>query len=59
MEVADKVITYIVGKIVVPKPLPRFNFAKTINEENSKLIALPTVFNSLEKIDKMIKKILI
>ncbi|MBR5227285.1 MAG: hypothetical protein IKV94_01435 [Clostridia bacterium] len=56
MEIADKLITYIVGKIVTPKPLPRFNFAKTINEENSTLIAMPTVINSLEKIDKMIKK---
>jgi len=56
MEVADKLISYLVGKIVMPKPLPRFNFAKTINEENSTLIAMPTVINSLEKIDKMIKK---
>jgi len=56
MEIADKLISYFVGKFVIPKPLPRFNFAKTINEENSTLIAMPTVINSLEKIDKMVRK---
>ena len=56
LEITDKLICYLVGKLVVPKPLPRFNFAKTIDEEHSTMIAMPTVINSIEKIDKMIKK---
>ncbi len=56
MEIADKIIAYFVGKLVRPEPLPRFNFAKTIEKETSTLIAMPTVINSTEKLDKMIRK---
>ena len=56
LEIADKVVAYFVGKFVHPEPLPRFNFAKTIDKETSTMIAMPTVINSTEKLDKMIKK---
>ncbi len=56
MEIADKLVAYFVGKFVHPEPLPRFNFAKTIEKETSTIIAMPTVINSTEKLDKMIKK---
>ncbi len=56
LEVADKIISYLVGKFVRPKILPRFNFAKTIDESCSTIIAMPSVINSLEKLDKMIEK---
>jgi len=56
MELADKLYTYLIGKFVHPEPLPRFNFAKTIDKETSTIIAMPTVINSTAKLDKMIKK---
>ena len=56
LEVADKIISYLVGKFVRPKILPRFNFAKTIDKEYSTIIAMPSVINSTEKLDKMIEK---
>ena len=56
MEIADKLMAYFIGKFVRPEPLPRFNFAKTIEKETSTLIAMPTVINSTEKLDKMIRK---
>jgi len=56
LEVADKLISYFVGKFVRPRILPRFNFAKTIDEEYSTLIAMPSVINSCQKLDKMIEK---
>ena len=56
MEIADKLVSYFVGKFVRPEPLPRFNFAKTIDKETSTMIAMPTVINSTEKLDKMIRK---
>ena len=56
MEIADKIIAYLVGKLVRPEPLPRFNFAKTIDKDTSTMIAMPTVINSTEKLDKMIRK---
>ena len=56
MEIADKLIAFIVQKTVEPKVLPRFNFAKTISPEASTIIAMPTIINSTEKLDKMIRK---
>ncbi len=56
LEIADKIISYFVGKFVRPKILPRFNFAKTIDEACSTIIAMPSVINSKEKLDKMIEK---
>ena len=56
MEIADKIVSYLVGKFVRPKILPRFNFAKTIDKECSTIIAMPSVINSLAKLDKMIEK---
>lgn len=56
IEVADKIISYVAGKFVRPKILPRFNFAKTIDSNNVTLIAMPSVINSLDKLDKMVNK---
>jgi len=56
LEVSDKIISYLVGKFVRPRILPRFNFAKTIDKEYSTIIAMPSVINSTEKLDKMIEK---
>ncbi len=56
IEIADKVISYLVGKFIRPKTLPRFNFAKTIDSDNITLIAMPSVINNLDKLDKMISK---
>ena len=56
MEIADKLMAFFVGKLVRPEPLPRFNFAKTIEKEMSTMIAMPTVINSTEKLDKMVRK---
>ena len=56
MELSDKIIAYISQKVIHPKPLARFNFAKTIDKECSTLIAMPTIINSTEKLDKMIRK---
>lgn len=56
MELGDKLISYIVGKFIRPKFLPRFDYSKSIPEQNSTLIAMPTVVNSLEKLEKMVKK---
>lgn len=56
IEVADKIISYLAGKFVRPKTLPRFNFAKTIDSNSTTLIAMPSVINSVDKLDKMVRK---
>lgn len=56
LEFADKIINYIIRKTVKPKILPRFNFSKTIDENNKTYVVMPTIISSLDKLDKMIEK---
>ena len=56
LELADKVVNYIIRKLVKPKILPRFNFSKTIDEKNKTYVVMPTIISSLDKLDKMIEK---
>ena len=56
VEVAEKLMSYIIRKTVSPKILPRFDFAKTIDKQYSTYIVMPTVISSYDKIDTMIKK---
>lgn len=55
-ELFEKLINYLVMKTIKPKILPRFDFAKTIPEEYSTYVVMPTVISSFKKIDDMIKK---
>lgn len=56
-EVSQKLIDYLIRKFSKPKILPRFDFAKTIDKECSTYIIMPSVINSFNKIDEMIRKL--
>lgn len=56
LEIADKVVNFIIRKMVKPKLLPRFNFAKEVDSNNKTYIVMPTIISSLDKLDKMIEK---
>lgn len=56
-EVSQKFIDYVIRKVSNPKILPRFDFAKTIDEKYSTYIIMPSVINSFNKIDDMIRKL--
>ncbi len=56
MEVSSKLIDYLLRKIVKPKTLPRFNFAKTIDKKYKTYVVMPTIISSIEKLDNMINK---
>ena len=47
LEFADKIVNYIIRKTVKPKILPRFNFSKTIDENNKTYVVMPTIISSL------------
>ncbi|MBR3133783.1 MAG: hypothetical protein IKG42_07030 [Clostridia bacterium] len=40
-----------------PKILPKINFEENIDAENSTFVVIPTILNSLEKIDELIRKL--
>lgn len=56
MEIWEKLLNYMIRKSLKPKVLPRFDFAKTVDEKNTTYIVMPTVISSIEKLDNMIKK---
>lgn len=56
LEVADKIVNFIIRKMVRPKILPRFNFSKGVDSNNKSYIVMPTIISSLDKLDKMIEK---
>ncbi len=56
LEVADKIVNYILRKLVKPKILPRFDFAKTVDPKYPTYIVMPTIISSIEKLDNMINK---
>ncbi|MDF2866460.1 MAG: glycosyl transferase family 36 [Clostridia bacterium] len=56
VEIVEKLMSYIIRKVLPPKILPRFDFAKTIDKEYSTYIVMPTVISSYSKIDTMIRK---
>lgn len=56
LEIADKLVNYVIRKCVHPKILPRFDFAKTVDEKYPTYVIMPTIISSIEKLDNMIKK---
>lgn len=56
LEVSNKLLDYILRKIVKPKTLPRFDFAKTVDQKYPTYVVMPTIISSIEKLDLMINK---
>ena len=56
-EIYIKFIMYITSKVVKIKKLPKINMNNNITEENSCFVVIPTILNSLEKIDELIRKL--
>lgn len=56
VEISEKIINYFIRKNMIPEILPRFNFAKTISEDCTTYVIMPTIISSVEKLDEMIDK---
>ena len=56
LEVVIKLTDYILKKLNKPKILPRFDFAKTVDEKYPTYVVMPTIISSIEKLDAMINK---
>lgn len=55
-EVSQKLLDYLIKKFTLPKTLPRFDFAKTVDKKYPTYVVMPTVITSIEKLDEMIDK---
>ena len=55
-DVSQKIVNYFFRKVLRPEILPRYDFAKTVDENNVTYVVMPTIISSIEKLDQMIKK---
>ena len=56
-ELVTQIMQYILSKIVKPKLIPKLDFSKGINEENTTMVVIPTILNSEEKVQELMKKL--
>ena len=56
-EIVNQVISYVLSKVVKPKLIPKLDFSKGIDKENSTMVVIPTIVNSKEKVKELIKKL--
>ena len=56
-EITIQVFQYVLSKIVKPKLIPKMDFSKGINQENSTMVIVPTIVNSKDKVKELVKKL--
>lgn len=56
-EISTQIIQYILNKIVKPKMIPKIDFTKGIDIENSCMVIIPTILKSKEKVKELSKKL--
>lgn len=56
-EIYIKLVMYITSKFIKSKKLPKINLNNNIPEKDSCFVVIPTIINSLDKIDELVKKI--
>ena len=56
-EVSIQLVQYILSKIVKPKLIPKIDFSKGIDEENSCMVIIPTIIKSKEKVKELMRNL--
>ena len=56
-EIAIQIIQYVLSKIVKPKVIPKIDFSNGLTKENSTMVIIPTIVNSKEKVQELMKKL--
>lgn len=56
-EVSVQLIQYILSKIVKPKIIPKLDLSSGIDKENTTMVIIPTIVESKEKVDKLMRKL--
>ena len=53
----QQIVQYILGKFVRPKIIPKLDFSSGIPEECATFVVIPTILNSVQKVDELVKKL--
>lgn len=56
-EVIVQLIQYILNRFVKPKLIPKLDFSNGIDKENSTMVVIPTIINSKEKVQELMRKL--
>ena len=56
-EIATQIIQYILSKVIKPKPIPKIDFSKGIDEENACMVVIPTILKNKEKVKELMYKL--
>ncbi len=56
-EIVTQTIQYILSKIVKPKPIPKIDFSKGIDEEHACMVVIPTILKNKEKVKELMHKL--
>lgn len=56
-EIITQIMQYTLSKIVKPKPIPKIDFSKGIDEENACMVIIPTIVKNKEKVKELINKL--
>ena len=56
-EIVIQIIQYILSKTVKPKPIPKIDFSKGIDKENTTMVIIPTIVKNKEKVIELMNKL--
>ena len=56
-EVSVQIVQYILSKFIKPQIIPKMDFANGIDKQNSTMVIIPTIINSKEKVQELMKKL--
>ena len=56
-ELIIQIMQYILSKIVKPKLIPKIDFYKGIDKENTTIVVIPTIIKTRKKVKELIKKL--
>ncbi len=56
-EIVIQILQYALGKIVKPKLIPKMDFTKGIEKENTTMVIIPTIIKSKEKVQELFRKV--
>ena len=56
-EIVVQIVQYVLSKIVKPKPIPKIDFSKGIDKENTCMVIIPTIVKNKEKVKELMNKL--
>ena len=56
-EIVTQIMQYTLNRFVKPKPIPKIDFSKGIDEENSCMVIIPTILKDKKKVEELMHQL--